>query len=412
MKRLMAMVLAGGKGTRMDILCHGKAKPTLPFGGRFRVIDFTLSNCINSGIEDIGVLVDYQRQAVASYVARSCFLGESHDRLRVLEPKEASYSGTADAVFQNLDYLQKGHAEAVLVLAGDHVYRMDYREMLRYHEEMKADATVGVVSVPLAETHRFGIVTTDGSGRIVEFIEKPQTPVGDKASMGIYIFDRDYLSRRLSEDASDSESAHDFGRSIVPSMVQRDRVFAYEFSGYWQDIGTVAAYYAANMELTRESPGLCLNGGWPVLSADLHAPAQGPQLLPGGMIRHSLVSPGCIIEGVVENSILSPGVRVEGEAVVKNSVIMGNSVIGRQSVVDHCIVDEQVTIGRGCYIGFGADPLADDRHISVLGSNVTVPPFTNIDCNCKVLPSVGPEDFTTRVVRHGSVVAQLAAASA
>ncbi|MBI2853795.1 MAG: NTP transferase domain-containing protein [Chloroflexi bacterium] len=411
MRQVVAMVLAGGKGTRMDILCKGKAKPALPFAGRYRVIDFSLSNCIHSGIEDVAVLVDYQRRQVSDYLQGSCFVRASGNKLAILEPRAGSYKGTADAVYQNLDYLRRKCAEALLILAGDHVYRMDYRKMLAFHEQMNADITVGVSPVPIADAHRFGIVTTDHAGRVTGFIEKPHMPMGNLASMGIYIFNTNMILRALVEDASRSHSAHDFGHSIMPAMLNACRVFAYRFNGYWQDIGTVESYYAANMELTREQSSLHLNGSWPLTTIDESGFAE-PHLALQAVVKNSLISPGCVIEGLVENSILSPGVRVESLAVVKNSIIMANSVVGRHSVVDHCILDEEVSVGKSCYIGFSADHLPSDRSITVVGRNVTVPPFTAIDRNCKVLPFVGPEDFTTRAVPSGTVVSQLVSSAA
>lgn len=401
MTKVSAMVLAGGKGTRMDILCRAKAKPALPFAGKFRVIDFTLSNCIHSEIENIAVLVDYQRQQLAGYLKRSCFVDLPRS-LDILGPRLESYRGTADAVFQNLDHVARTGARLVLVLAGDHVYRMDYRKMIAFHEEAGADVTVGVISVPASESHRFGMVTRDSNGRIVEFVEKPRVSGTSLASMGIYVFDYRKLAERLAMDATDPRSLHDFGHSILPRIVHQNKVFAYEFSGYWQDIGTVSAYYDANMELLREKPFLCLNGNWPVLhkEGDL-APAS---VTGQGTVKHSLVSPGCHIAGLVENSVLSPGVVVEPQAVVRNSIVMTGCVIGRHSVVDRSILDEEVNVGKSCYIGFGEAANKESRGITVVGRSATVPPFTAIDRDCKVLPHVGPSDFTSKVVASGTVV--------
>lgn len=397
------MILAGGKGSRMDVLCQGRPKPVLPFAGTFKVIDFSLSNCVHSGLGNVAVLVDYQRYYISEYLGRWCRVNaSSNHNFRILEPKVDYYKGTADAVLQNLDYLQKHCADTVLVLAGDHVYRMDYRKMLAFHEQTEADATVGVVSVPVEQACRFGIVTTGAKSRVIDFAEKPEKPRNNLASMGIYIFKTESLIKLLVEDSMQVNSPHDFGYALLPNMVTRNRVFAYKFGGYWQDIGTVAAYYETNMELTREVPSLCLNGKWPILTGDKSSLA--PKLSYQGNVKHSLVSPDCIIRGEVDNSVLSPGVRVEEQAVVRNSIIMANTVIGRHTIVENCILDEAVNVGRFCYIGFGANRISEKRDITVLGRGVTVPPHTAIGRNCKVLSAVGEADFATKAVPPGTVI--------
>ena len=382
MTRTLALILAGGRGKRMDILCSHRPKPALPFAGNFRVIDFSLSNCIHSGIIDIGVLVDYQRRAMADYLGEWRSLNGEATRLSVLPPNLGSYRGTADAVYQIQDYLESHEADTVLVLAGDHVYKMDYRRMIAFHDMLNADMTVGVVRVPAAETHRFGTVSVDAESRIREFIEKTSRPNGTLASMGIYVFKKDLLMRRLSEDAVEAGSPHDFGYAVLPRMVRQDRVYAYEFKGYWQDIGTMDAYYEANMELLQERPGYSLNSDWPIFC---ESPVLPEHVKSGdGRISNSLVSPGCIIKGTVENSVLSPGVRVEEQAVVKNSIIMPRVTIGYHSVVDRCILEEGVRVGRYCYIGFGAGTRSGGRGISVLGADLVIPDRTAIGHTCKV----------------------------
>lgn len=388
MKSVLAIILAGGRGKRMDILCRGRAKPALPFAGRFRVIDFSLSNCVNSGIHDIAVLADYERRPMADYLGAGASWGlGQRGNFQVLEPKSGSYKGTADAIYQNLWYLDKGAAELILVLAADHVYKMDYRKMLASHERVGADVTVGVISVPIEEAHRFGIVTVNAEGRIIEFIEKPRIPASSLASMGIYVFNRGILTERLIEDAAQPSSPHDFGHAVIPKMVKQDKVFAYKFDGYWQDIGTVESYYAANMELTRQMPSFSLNGSWPVFTKENGSLA--PEISELTIVKHSLISPGCVIKGEVERSVLSPGVRVEEEAVVRDSAIMANTTIGKHSVVDRCILDEEVNIGKFCYIGFGASLIPGNWDITVLGRGVTVPPYTAICRNCKILTWCG-----------------------
>jgi glucose-1-phosphate adenylyltransferase len=405
MAQTLAMVLAGGRGKRMDILCQVRPKPALPFAGRFRVIDFSLSNCIHSQIRDIVVLTDYQRSHMAKYLRNWLQNNPGFSEFRILEPQAGSYKGTADAVYQNLDYLRKANAATVLILAGDHVYKMDYRRMLAFHEQVKADVTVGVIPVPIEEAYRFGIVTIDPEGRVVDFVEKPRYPQSNLVSMGIYVFNKRILSKRLSDDAVLPDSPHDFGYAILPDMVRRgDRVFAYKFNDYWRDIGTAAAYYEANMEIMSQQARFSLDGRWPVLTSERDSPSPGDH--DTGNVVNSIVNPSCVVRGRVENSILSADVCIEDEAVVKNSVLMSNVSVGYHSVVDRCILDEQVNIGKFCYIGFGANILSGEWETTILGKAVVVPPYTAIGHNCKVLPHVGPSDFTTSAVPSGSIVSR------
>jgi glucose-1-phosphate adenylyltransferase len=362
----------------MDILCQARPKPALPFAGRFKVIDFSLSNCVYFGIDDIAVLTDYQRSHLADYLEQWSLANAKSTGLRTLEPGNGSYEGTADAVYQSLGYLAERGVERVLILAGDHVYKLNYNGMLAFHQRVNADVTVAVTPVPIEQAHRFGTVNLATDGRILGFQEKSPAPQSNLASMGIYVFNKDILAERLTEDASDRGSQHDFGYSILPRMVKQDRVFAYMFDGYWQDIGTVGAYYEANLELIRVQPSFSLDGKFPVLTFE-------PRLLPSRLdkqanIRNSLVSPGCVIRGRVENSILSPGVWVGEEAVVRGSVIMGGVSIARHSLVDHCVLDEGVNIGEFCNIGDGC--------ITVLGKGVAIPPKTSVDGNYGQSPQI------------------------
>jgi glucose-1-phosphate adenylyltransferase len=400
MEGVLAIILAGGRGKRMDILCYLRPKPALPFAGRFRVIDFSLSNCIHSRITDIAVMVDYQRAYMADYLKVWHAANGGAASLSTLPPQAGSYAGTADAVYQNLDYLGKQGSATVLVLAGDHVYKMDYRRMIAFHQMVQADVTVGVVRVPAEETHRFGTVTVDGENRITEFVEKSSSSKSNLASMGIYIFNKDLLARRLREDAVEVDSPHDFGYAILPRMVKRDRVFAYEFSGYWQDIGTMEAYYEANMELLVPRPRFTLDSDWPIFSESSMLPVCRANK--EGNIVNSMISPGCIIKGHVENSVLSPGVYVAEQAVVRNSVVMADTHIGYHSVVDRCVLDERVNIGKYCYTGFGAGLIPGNWEITVLGKGVTVPDCTAIGRKCRVKPGLGPTAFNTGLVPSGT----------
>jgi glucose-1-phosphate adenylyltransferase len=356
-----------------------------------------------SGITDLAMLTDYQRINMANYLKRWRQANNTVKSFNILEPRKSSYKGTADAVYQNLDYLRKMNADTVLVLAGDHVYKMDYRRMLAFHEQMNADVTVGIIPVPIEEAHRFGTVTLDAEDGIVSFTEKTRLPRSSLASMGIYAFKPEVLYKCLIEDAKRADSSHDFGYSILPAVVNRDRVFAYQFDDYWQDIGTVEAYYSASMELLTHKPPLNLDGDYPVLTGNnggktIETPQQG-------YVENSIISPGCTILGRVEHSVLSPGVWVGEQAEVRNSVLMPNVAVGYHSVVDRCILDEEVNIDSLCYIGFGKALLPGDWDITVLGKGVSVPAQTAIGRNCRVLPHVSSWNFRGNMLLHsGSVL--------
>jgi len=403
MGKTVALIMAGGRGERMDVLCRVRPKPALPFAGKFNVIDFSLSNCVYSGIDDLAILTDYQRSYMASYF-RGWSLSNAIGTFHILEPKTGSYKGTADAVFQNLSYLDKLNAQNVLILAGDHIYRMDYQEMIAFHEQTEADVTVGVTRVPIEEVHRFGTVSLSDGGEILEFVEKSRSPRSNLASMGIYVFNIDILAQRLAEDAIQPDSPHDFGYAILPGMVGRDKVNAYEYTGYWQDIGTPQAYYAANMELVRAGPRFSLDGAQPVLTQHLNLPP--PYISDQAMVVDSLVSPGCVIKGYVKDSILSPRVLVDERAEVWNSLLMSNAFIGYHSVVDTCIIDEEVNIGKQCYIGFGNSLRAGGDDITVLGKGVNVPSHTVIRRNSRVLPHADTSDFGGDLIVSGPIVSQ------
>lgn len=402
MKKLTSVILAGGQGKRMDILCYGRAKPGLPFAGQFRIIDFTLSNCIHSGIGEIAVLIDYQRSYMADYLRAWNRVNYGQYSLSILPPRAGYYKGTADAVYQNRDHLIKYNTPHILILAADHVYKMDYRKMLNYHQNKMADITIGVIPVEIDQAHRFGIVQTDIKGRITDFSEKPKYPSSNLASMGIYIFNKDVLLEQLVEDSVHENSVHDFGHSIIPKLIKKHRIFAYTYNGYWQDIGTIEAYYQASMELTRKLPSFSLDSNWPIHTRDNILPSS--YMNTQGSTNRSIISRDCIVKGEVEDSIISPGVRVEENAVVKNSVIMANSVIESDSIIDRCILDEDVYIGKSCKIGIGTSLLPGNWDITIIGKGSRIPPHTIIARNCKIMPHVKPEDFSSRTVLPGTVL--------
>ena len=353
---MAAVLLAGGQGKRMGVLCRHRPKPVLPFAGTYRVMDFALSNCLNSRIGQVAVLTDYQSALLANYLRRwQVSANSSNFRLDVLESR-SHYAGTADAVYQNLDRLRDSGADKVLVLAADHIYSMDYRPMLAYHEQTKADVTIGVVSMPREQARQLGAVTVDAGGRVVDFAEKAYLPSTGLVSMGIYIFNLETLNRRLSEDALDACSAHDFGYCILPKAVKGDRVFAYRFDGYWRDIGTIESYHRASIDLACGRSQFSFESTWPVVTA--RNGLTSPHIAPNGRIHRTIVSPGSYIMGYVENSVIGPGVCIEEHAVVRNSVLMDNVFVGEHSVIQSCIIDEGVSVSRCTEIrasdGFGS----------------------------------------------------------
>jgi glucose-1-phosphate adenylyltransferase len=392
---ITALVLAGGRGKRMDIFCLQRPKPALPFRGIWRVIDFTLSNCVNSQVINIGVLVDYQRTLMADYLNKWNALNKING-FSILNPLNGSYTGTSDAVFQNLQYLNNLNSDKVLILAGDHIYKMDYRRMLDFHQSVQAGVTVGIVRVPLNMAKRFGTVAIDSEGRILQFVEKSSSPQSNLASMGIYIFEMDLMTKYLTEDSQIANSPHDFGYAILPELVKKEPVYAYEFSDYWQDIGTVEAYYEANMHILSSNSELNFNPDWPVLSTSHRFPSVITS--PNRMIINSLISPGCVIKGYVENSVLSPGVYIGEKAKVINSVIMDNCSIDYYSVVDKCILDESVNVGKFCYLGYGSAPRTGVWDVSLFGKEVNIPSETVIGRQCKVLPGLKIDNIDSGVV--------------
>lgn len=345
------MLLAGGKGSRLNSLTKDLAKPAVPFGGKYRIIDFTLSNCTNSGIDTVGILTQYQPLVLNSYIG----IGSAWDLDRldggvtVLPPYSASaevkwYTGTASAVYQNLNYLENYNPEYVLILSGDHIYKMNYEEMLEYHIEKEADATISVIEVPWQEANRFGIMTTDQEMRITHFEEKPEEPANNLASMGIYIFTWETLKQYLIKDADNLNSSHDFGKDIIPQFLhEQKKLYAFPFKGYWKDVGTVKSLWEANMDLLDETCELDLfDYDWRIYSVN---PNQKPQYIsPEAEVNESLVNEGCTIEGYVSKSVLFQGVTVKKGAMIRESVIMPDAVIGENVYIEKAIIPSHLSI--------------------------------------------------------------------
>ena len=376
-KECVAMLLAGGKGSRLYKLTDKIAKPAVPFGGKYRIIDFTLSNCINSGIDTVGVLTQYQPMVLNEYIGTGepWDLDRSVGGARVLPPYQGTtsdwYKGTANAIYQNLNFIAKYDPEYVLILSGDHIYKMDYSKMLAYHKEKNADCTIAVIDVPIEQASRFGIMNTYDDGKIYEFEEKPPNPKSTHASMGIYIFSKDKLFKYLTEDEADSDSSNDFGKNIIPKMLNNgETMFAYPFSGYWKDVGTLESLWEANMDLLGENPEFYLNDRrWRIYIRNYALP---PHYIGcGAEVKNSIITEGCNIHGCVINSVLSNGVVVEPGAVVKDSIIMANTRIKKGAEVNYSIIDSDVTIGEDCRIGA---PREDNVKITLIGSEFDIGP--------------------------------------
>ncbi len=371
----LAMILAGGQGSRLKALTKNIAKPAVPFGGKYRIIDFPLSNCSNSGISTVGVLTQYRPLELHNYLGSGSAwdLDRNGGGVFILPPyareKGADwYRGTADAIYQNMNFIDLADPEYVLILSGDHIYTMDYSWMLESHKMNKADATIGVFEVPWDEAPRFGIMNTDKStGRIVEFEEKPPQPKSNLASMGIYIFTKDYLKKYLEDDAANDNSSHDFGKDIIPKMLADDgRLFSYAFDGYWKDVGTIESLWQANMDLLQDEPPFEINGDWKIYSSNASMP---PHYIGGdAKVSKSMITEGSMILGEVEHSIIFPGVRVGKGAKVTNSVLLPYTTVGANAVVDHAIVAQNVNITAG------ASVIGSENAISVVAEGETVLP--------------------------------------
>lgn len=374
-KKCIAMLLAGGQGSRLYALTTKIAKPAVPFGGKYRIIDFPLSNCVNSGIDTVGVLTQYQPLVLNEYIGNGqpWDLDRNFGGVHILSPYQAKegsewYKGTANAIYQNMYFIKMYNPEHVLILSGDHIYKMDYSDMLAKHIESNADCTIAAIKVPLSEASRFGILNVTETGQIYEFEEKPKMPKSDLASMGIYIFKAEKLYKYLEEDEKLTDTKNDFGANVLPRMLSLgEKMMSYEFDGYWKDVGTIPSLYQANMDLLGDTPNFDIDdSSWPIRSRNPIAPPH--YIADGARVVNSAIVSGCEIEGTVENSILSHDVTVEKGAVVKNSVIFSNSVIKKGAVIEHAIIDENVVIGENAVVG----SITDDEKIAVVARNVEV----------------------------------------
>ena len=375
-KECVAMLLAGGQGSRLYALTTNIAKPAVAFGAKYRIIDFPLSNCINSGIDTVGVLTQYQPLILNEYIGNGqpWDLDRTYGGVHILSPYQAKtrsswYEGTANAIYQNLNFMKMYSPEYVLILSGDHIYKMDYAAMLKAHKQTGADCTIAAINVPLSEASRFGILNTNPDGSIYQFEEKPKQPKSTLASMGIYIFKAEKLFDYLEKDDANPNSSKDFGKDVLPAMLNAgEKMFSYQFDGYWKDVGTVTSLWQANMDLLGENPEFDVGDkSWKIHSRNPLAPPE--YIGKDGIVKNSMIALGCEIYGTVENSILGSNVIVEEGATVKDAVVLANSVIHKDATVSYSIIDENVTIGAGAIIGVEKNPEAE---IVVLGRDITV----------------------------------------
>lgn len=386
-KEWIAMLLAGGQGSRLYSLTKNLAKPAVPFGGKYRIIDFPLSNCVNSGIDTVGVLTQYQPLVLNEYIGsgQPWDLDRQEGGVFVLPPYQKSsgsdwYTGTANAIYQNLPFIERYDPNYVLILSGDHIYKMDYEKMLKFHKEKEADCTIAVLRVPMEEASRFGIMNAREDGRVYEFEEKPAHPKSNLASMGIYIFTWKKLKEYLERDAKTPGSANDFGKNIIPGMLaENERMYAYAFDGYWKDVGTIDSLWEANMDLLDPKVPLSLyDPDWKIYARN---PALPPHYIaPGAHVQNSMVTEGCVIEGAVDFSVVFAGVTIEEGAVVRDSIIMPGSVVRKGAVVDYTIVAEQTIIGENAVVGARPESMEDISSwgVTVIGSGVTIGPDVHI----------------------------------
>lgn len=418
MKRVVALILAGGQGDRLSVLSEERAKPAVIFGGRYRIIDFALSNIVNSGISRVGVLTQYRPRSLNDHIGigRPWDLDRAGGGVTLLQPylgRESSdwYTGTADAVFQNLYFLEETRAEIVLILAGDHVYKMNYDELIAYHVAKGADVTVPLYKVPVEEAHRFGVLTTDDDNRIIEFDEKPDHPKSSLISMGIYVFNRQALIDALVQD-SRRDTTHDFGRDIVPAMVDDPSLHAYgfPFDGYWRDVGTIESYYDGNMDLLEDLPDLNMYD--PDTRVRTRVTGYPPAKIGNrAYISRSLIDLGCIINGHVEHSVLSPGVYIEEGAVVRDSIIFDDCRIEAGAIIERSIVDKEAQVRKNAYVGYGDDwspnherPDIVNCGITVIGKRAVVPPYVRIGRNVVIGPNVEAKGTVEGTIPSGTTI--------
>jgi glucose-1-phosphate adenylyltransferase len=414
-KEALVLLLAGGVGSRLNILVQNRAKPAVPFAGMYRIIDFSLSNVMNSGLKKVGVLTQYKPLSLMSHLGTGeawDFTGRSRG-VKILPPRTGSrdydwYKGTADAVRRNIDFIEANPADEVLILSGDHIYHMDFDAMIEYHRSKKADVTIGMMVVSKSEIHQFGAGIIDRYNRIIDWEEKPKNPRTNLASMGIYVFDRNYLLNALARDKDEV----DFGMHILPWAIQNNNVFAYPFYGYWRDVGTIQAYWEANMDVIRKESGISPQK-WKIRT-NVEAEGRPADRAPArfgtdSRLHNAMVSAGCVIRGTVENSLLAPGVIVEEGAVVRNSILFTDCHVRRNATIDLSILDKRVNVGEQAIVGAGENYTIVNRlkpthlytGITLIGKGAQVPAEQQIGRNCVIHSFIREESYPRSVLEDG-----------
>jgi glucose-1-phosphate adenylyltransferase len=407
-----AVILAGGEGSRLSTLTAKRTKPAVPFGGKYRIIDFTLSNCVNSGIFDVMILAQYRPHSLIEHIGAGGPWDLNRDftgGVRMYTPYKARgasdwYLGTADAVQQNFRFIKRGDPDLILILSGDHIYQMNYDAMIAFHTDHDADLTMATIRVPIQEASRFGIVDVAEDYRVESFVEKPSAPTSDLVNMGVYLFNREVLDGLLWEDHQNNASSHDFGKDLLPQMIRKGmNVFSFPFSGYWVDVGTVESYWQAHMDLLGEKPRIDLGDrSWVIHTRTEERPPV--RIYQGATVVDSMVTDGCIIYSgaTVERSVLSPGVRVSPGAVIRNSVILTDAIIQSGAVVECAIIDKQAVVGENAKVGqLGT---GDNMPITMVGKNSHVSAGLIIEAGAVIATDVIPSDYTSQIIRRGDFV--------
>ncbi len=407
--KIRAVILAGGEGTRLKVLTSRRAKPAVVFAGKYRIIDFPLSNCVNSQINDVMVLAQYRPQSLIEHIGSGAPWDLNRDisgGIRILTPYKAQVSdwfiGTADALQQNFTFIKRGNPDHILVLSGDHIYAMDYTKMLNFHLEQDADLTIATITVPYEEASRYGIMHYDENFKVIEFLEKPENPPANTINMGIYLFKQDVLNQELWNDHFRAGSFHDFGKDIIPNMINNNaKVFAYPYEGYWVDVGTLEAYWQANMDLLSDEPPFQVyNPDWIIHTRTEERP---PAIIKkGATVENSMISDGCVIESgaIVRNCVFSPGVRIKNNVEINQSILFKDCIVGQNSIINCSILDRRVNIGENCIIG----EHNSNFQITVIGKDSTIPENWTIEASAIIGTDVIPDDFNTNLVKSGEFV--------
>ncbi len=410
--KIRAVILAGGEGSRLGVLTAKRTKPAVPFAGKYRIIDFTLSNCVNSGIFDVMILAQYRPHSLIEHIgsgvpwdlARNFTGGVSIHMPYKARGSSDWYLGTADAVQQNFLFIKRGAPDLVLILSGDHIYRMDYRRLIDYHLSRGADLTIAAIRVPLSEAPRFGILGLNDDLSVASFVEKPDQPPSDLANMGVYLFNTAVLDRALWEDHLRSDSSHDFGKDILPRLVaQGKRLFAFPFEEYWMDVGTVESYWKAHMDLLTQPPPIDLNDrSWVIHTRTEERPPV--RFLRGAEVRDSMITDGCELApgSLVERSVLSPGVKVGPGAVIRESIVLTDAVISAEAVIEHAIIDKKVFVGEKARVGSRVADL--EPVITTVGKNSQIPPGMVVEAGAVIGTDVIAEDYPSQIVRGGAYI--------